>query len=109
MSLLAKLREKQSGRFATATPATFATPDSEKAGTVATVATVAVATLRNTESAIHLASSHTPEELEVLRWLDSIGEFDPVVIAETIQKCRDRPDWRDAFVRAARGDFSGVH
>ena len=55
------------------------------------------------------ASSHTPEKLEVLAWLGAIGEHDPLVIVETIDKCRARPDWRDAYVRAARGDFSGAH
>ena len=107
---LADLIKKGSLRgFATATPATPATDRPPIPLSVATVATVAVATPRSTENAIHPVSSHTPEELEVLGWLDSIGENDPVVIGETIQKCRDRPDWCDAFVRAARGDYSGVH
>ncbi len=43
MSLLSNLRERQAGRFATATPATLATQEEEKGRTVATVATVAVA------------------------------------------------------------------
>ena len=43
MSLLSKLREKQRGQLATATPATFATDEGKKGRVVATVATVTVA------------------------------------------------------------------
>lgn len=43
MSLLTKLREKQAGKVATATPATFATQVGVERRTVAGVATVAVA------------------------------------------------------------------
>lgn len=43
MSLSAMIRKRQSGNFATATPATFATPEEGKVRTVASVATVAVA------------------------------------------------------------------
>ena len=43
MSLLTTIRKRRDERFATATPATFATLDGEKGRTVATVATVAVA------------------------------------------------------------------
>lgn len=43
MSLLSKLREKQAGKIATATPATFATQAEGERRTVACVATVAVA------------------------------------------------------------------
>ena len=91
MSLLSKLREKQSGKFATATVATFATQPSIEAATVAKIARIAVANPRNAETTIHRASSHTPEELEVLAWLGAIGEHDPLVIAETIDKCRAQP------------------
>ena len=44
MSLLSRLQEKQAGKFATVTPATFATQVREHRLTVASVATVAVAT-----------------------------------------------------------------
>jgi hypothetical protein len=43
MSLLSRLREKQAGKLATATPATFATQAATKGRSVASVATVAVA------------------------------------------------------------------
>ena len=43
MSLLSRLREKQAGKVATATPATFATQAGGERQTVASVATVAVA------------------------------------------------------------------
>ena len=43
MSLLASLRKKRDERFATATPATFATLEGEMGRTVASIATVAVA------------------------------------------------------------------
>ncbi len=43
MSLLSRLREKQSGKIATATPVTFATHDGVRGRTVASVATVNVA------------------------------------------------------------------
>ena len=41
MSVLSRLREKQAGRIATATPATFATEEEDRWRNVATVATVA--------------------------------------------------------------------
>ena len=63
----------------------------------------------NHATELHEVNTHHAEETEVLHWLERIGEHDKAVIAETIQKCRARPDWRDAFVRAARGDYSGVH
>ena len=43
MSLLSRLRDKQAGKIATATPATFATQERERGRTVASVATVTVA------------------------------------------------------------------
>tara|TARA_R110000868_G_scaffold75901_2_gene218652 strand:- start:275 stop:451 length:177 start_codon:yes stop_codon:yes gene_type:complete len=42
------------------------------------------------------------EKTEVLAWLARIGEDDPVVIRETLQKCRSNDVFRAAFVAMAR-------
>lgn len=51
MILAALIRKNESVRFATATPATVATVEGEKARTVASVATVSVATPQKTQTA----------------------------------------------------------
>lgn len=51
MTLAALIRKNESVRFATATPATVATVEREKARTVASVATVSVATPQKTQTA----------------------------------------------------------
>ena len=49
------------------------------------------------------------EEREILNWLGRIGEFDPVVIGETLAKCRTNPTYRAAFLKMARDDDGTVH
>ena len=108
MKLAELIRKRESGKFATATVATFATQPSSDAATVAKVARVAVATPRNAESASHRASNNAPEELEVLAWLESIGEDDPVVFQETLAKCRVNRDALRFFLGLARGEEAGA-
>lgn len=73
MSLLSRLREKQSGKFATATPATFATLEGGKGRTVATVATVTVANPANEQFADAVICLPTPgDPLAHLAELDSL-------------------------------------
>jgi hypothetical protein len=73
MSLLSRLREKQSGKFATATPATFATLEGGKGRTVATVATVTVANPANEQFADAVIYLPTPgDPLAHLAELDSL-------------------------------------
>ncbi|WP_449192205.1 hypothetical protein [Thauera sp.] len=94
MSLLSRLREKQSGKFATATPATFATQREEGGRTVASVATVAVASPEE-----HKPAPLTAEEEQAIRaWLIHIDEDDPAIIAEVLGKCRDNPEARAYFL-----------
>lgn len=94
MSLLSRLREKQSGKFATATPATFATQREEGGRTVASVATVAVASPEE-----HKPAPLTAEEEQAIRaWLIHIDEDDPAIIAEVLDKCRDNPEARAYFL-----------
>jgi len=50
----------------------------------------------------------TPEEREILHWLSRIGETDPVIIRETLAKCRDNPDALRFFLGLARGDDIGA-
>ena len=63
--------------------------------------------IREHKPAIVTALRHSPEELEVLAWLETIDEFDPVVIGETLHKFRSHPDWRVAFLKMARGEDCG--
>lgn len=102
MSLLSRLREKQSGKFATATPATFATQREEGGRTVASVATVAVATPKK-----HKATPLTAEEEKAIRaWLELIGETDPATIAEVIERCQRDADARAYFLERAAAELS---
>ena len=53
---------------------------------------------------------NTPDELEILAWMESIGETDPVIFQETLTKCRTNPDALRFFLALARGDDAGrVH
>lgn len=49
----------------------------------------------------------SPEEREILQWLNRIGETDPLVIRETLAKCRDDPDGLRFFLGLARGETTG--
>lgn len=88
MSLLSNLREKRAERFATATPATIATPSGERGRTVASVATVTVAKLTegqtaprppvgagDTPSIAANADAVTPFDLESFEERAAIAEF----------------------------------
>ncbi len=121
MSLLSNLRERQAGRFATATPATLATQEEEKGRTVATVATVAVAKLPQGQTAPpaivgasntvmvpfdplrrHCPAQLTADEERAIRaWLALIEETDPATIAEVIGQCQRDADARDYFTGRA--------
>lgn len=73
MSLLSRLREKQTEKFATATPATLATLEGGKRRTVATVATVTVANPANEQFADAVIFLPTPgDPLAHLAELDSL-------------------------------------
>lgn len=86
MSLLSNLRMRQSERLATATPATVATLEEEKARTVASVATVSVA--KPVETITELVSRwwlvHYLDGAPVEAWTDP-----PATQAEVLQ---GRPD-----------------
>jgi len=51
----------------------------------------------------------SPEEREILHWLSRIGETDPVVIRETLVKCRNDPEVLRFFLGLARGDTTALH
>jgi hypothetical protein len=93
MSLLAQLRKRQSERFATATPATVATPMQDKGRTVASVATVAVAKFPHE----HTTPMTVEEEQTIRAWLELIEETDLEAIAEVISKCHRDVSARDYF------------
>jgi hypothetical protein len=50
----------------------------------------------------------TPEQREILAWLNRIGETDPAVIRETLAKCDDNPDALRFFLGLARGETIGA-
>ena len=80
MSLLSNLRKKQAERFATATPATFATFDEEKARTVASVATVAVANPPQRQSASP-AKVEDDDTATSFSWLIHFTDREPLTVS----------------------------
>ena len=104
MSLADMVRGKSKpGEFATATPATFATPEQAEGATVATVASVAVATRPVPEgiaaSAPEAANGSglwmgAADEAAIRAWLMTIGEIDPAVIRHVLAQCAEKPDLR---------------
>jgi hypothetical protein len=81
MSLASLIRGKSApNKFATATPATSATPDREKGLTVATVATVAFATARKPISATP-AKVGAGDTATASRWLIHFADHDPIEVA----------------------------
>jgi hypothetical protein len=81
MSLLSRLRDKQAGKIATATPATFATQAGGERRTVASVATVAVAKFPQVQTA-SLAKVGAGDTATASRWwLIHYLDRDPVEVA----------------------------
>lgn len=85
MTLANLIRKRHTGSIATAIPAIPATRKGERGGTVARIATVAVANpasekLGATEAAV------------IHAWLTHIGETDPAMIAEAMQRCASDPE-----------------
>lgn len=95
MTLSKLIRKRDSSPIATAIPATSATQMGKHEGTVATVA-------RTTER------EHAPITSQavtaVRRWLDRIGEDDPVTINEIIGAIRSNPEARSYFLERATND-----
>lgn len=90
-------------RFATATPATFATNENEKRRTVATVATVATVTVaKSTQDQTALPTFD--EETAIRAWLFKIGEpeEDHHIV---LDKCRNNPEALAYFLKHARGEI----
>jgi len=83
MSLLSNLREKQAARFATATPATFATLEGEKGRTVASVASVAVAKSPQGQTALPAKVSPGDTATASRWWLIHYPDHDPVEVSCT--------------------------
>lgn len=81
MSLLSRLREKQVGKIATATPATFATHEGERGRTVASVATVAVAKSPQEQSASPAKVGAGDTATASRWWLIHYPDRDPVEVA----------------------------
>ena len=84
MSLLSRLREKQVGKIATATPATFATQERERGRTVASVATVAVANPPEVLAASRWWRLHFPDREPV-----EVASFPPSTHAEILERYPD--------------------
>lgn len=82
MSLSALIKKGGLTGGMTATPATPATQKPDKALTVAQVTTVAVATQPEPHPKLS-----TGEEANIRAWLAHVGEADPAMIAEVVDKC----------------------
>lgn len=102
MSLANLIRGKSvPDKFATATPATFATQERERGRTVASVATVAVASPKE-----HKAVPLTAEDEKAIRaWLAQIEETCPATIAEVIERCQRDTDARAYFLERAASEL----
>jgi len=100
MTLSALMKKGGLCAAATAIPATAATEEGEKAGTVARVATVAVANLPSAESN-STAPMTADEESAIRAWLTHIEETDAAIIAIVLGQCRADVDARGYFLRQA--------
>ncbi|MDP2964024.1 MAG: hypothetical protein Q8N54_14830 [Sulfurimicrobium sp.] len=100
MTLSALMKKGGLCAAATAIPATAATEEGEKAGTVARVATVAVA---NPPSAKSTPTAPMPadEESAIRAWLVHIEETDAAIIAVVLNQCRADTEARGYFLRQA--------
>jgi hypothetical protein len=87
MSLLARLRKRQSEACATATVATLATKEVEKRCSVACVATVTVAKFPEAQNEPVIPMT-CDEEQSVRSWLAQVGENDPVIISDLLIQCQ---------------------
>lgn len=129
MSLSNLIRRKSEPvGFATATPATFATDGTDRAGSVAEVATVAVAKSPAGQATIRKTGCHEVlesypragtvkpfanvqqheslpltaiEEAKIWGWLAFIEETDPNVLDEVMRKCREEPSTRRYVLKQA--------
>ena len=116
MSLLSRLRNKQSGSRATSIPATSATQPKGEAASVARIATVAVANQPEAKpakpSTVDVAGTvmrpfdplrrqsppmSADEEAAIRAWLALIEETDAATIAEVIDRCRSDTEARAYF------------
>lgn len=103
MSLLSRLREKHSAKFATATLATIATSRAENCGTVASVATVTVANSKKPKvDPLPSTPMSASEERAIRAWLTQIGETDEIVITETLRQCSIDEGERAFFLERAK-------
>jgi len=102
MTLSALMKKGGLREAATAIPATAATEEGEKAGTVARVATVAVANLPSAKS--HPTAPMTADQESAIRaWLAHIEETDAAIIAVVLGQCRADAEARGYFLRQAGG------
>ena len=79
MSLLSRLRDKQAGKIATATPATFATQERERGRTVASVATVTVAKSPQGQTASPVKVG-VGDTATTSRWLFHFADREPMEV-----------------------------
>jgi hypothetical protein len=81
MSLLSRLREKQTGKIETATPTTFATQEGVRGRTVANVATVNVAKPSQGETVPSIQVSPGDTAAVTRWWLIQYPDRDPLELA----------------------------
>jgi hypothetical protein len=100
MTLSALMKKGGLCAVATAIPATAATEEGEKIGTVARVATVAVANPPSVKST-PTAPMTADEESAIRAWLAHIEETDAAIIAVVLDQCRVDVEARGYFLRQA--------
>lgn len=101
MSLSALIRKRGFVKPANVIPAISAIQQGRESPTLTRIATVAIATPQNQET-MSLAAN---KELVVLRWLKFIGEDDPVMVDDVLDRCQSDPEALTYFLwRAAGGD-----
>lgn len=115
MTLSNLIRKRDTVGIATAIPAISATQPKGEVATVARIATVAVANPKeektappakvgagDTAPASQLAVPMTADqEQAVLAWLGSIGEDDPAIVGDVLNRCQHDAECRDYYLRRA--------
>lgn len=101
MSLSALIRKRGFAKPANAFPAISAIQQESNSLTLARIATVAIATPQDLETIILTAEN----ELVVLGWLKLIGEDDPVMVDDVLDRCHTDLEALAYFLwRAAGGE-----
>jgi hypothetical protein len=53
----------------------------------------------------HKSEIFSEDERLILDWIAAIGENDPAIIADTLQRCRHDSECRNYFIARAKGEL----